>query len=87
MGATWIGRSSFTERTYLVLYRSSATAGTFFDIHDAGVGLVKPTDVDEPVEEGPDVLGNQLEFDDGAFEQATEEDLVHLPHERREEVG
>jgi hypothetical protein len=66
----------------LMLYSSAATAGSFFDIHDAVVGLVKPAQVNGSVEDGPDLFGDLLEGDEVVFEQAADEDLPVLPAER-----
>ena len=65
-----------------MLYSSASTTGTFFDIHDAEVGLIEPAEVDGTVEDGPDVLGDLFKADEGVFEQAADEDLPTLPAER-----
>jgi len=63
----------------LMLYSSSAATGSFFDIHDAVIGLIEPAEVDGTVEDGPDLFGDLLESDDGVFEETAHEDFAHLP--------
>lgn len=73
-----IGRRVHREHSADGLQLASSLL-TFFDVHDAEVGLVEPAELEGAEVDGPDAISHLLEANEVPAEQATHEDLPVSP--------